>query len=131
MSDPRVLSDRSRITSLALGILLGSLLGFATSLVFLLIIIGPLLGLGLAIAELRSGFDGRSRANVGGGLLIGIGSVYLLEALNTLNSCQGQDVCGGASALPFLGFAVVVLALGLLVEGITFAHDRYARRELK
>jgi hypothetical protein len=30
----------------------------------------------------------------------------------------------GASALPFLGFAVVVLALGLLVEGITFARDR-------
>ena len=101
------------------------LLGFATSLVFLLIIIGPLLGLGLAIAGLRSGLDGRSRANVGGGLLIGIGSVYLLEALNTLNSCQGQnDVCGDASALPFLGFAVAVLAVGLLVEGITFARER-------
>ena len=100
------------------------LLGFATSLVFLLIIIGPLLGLGLAVAGLRSGLDGRPRATVGGGLLIGVGSVYLLGALNTLNSCQGQDVCGGASALPFLGFAVAVLAVGLLVEGITFARDR-------
>lgn len=124
MSDPRFLSDRSKIMGLAPGILLGVLLGFATSLVFLLIIIGPLLGSGLAIAGLRSGLDRRPRANVGGGMLIGIGSVYLLEAFNTLNSCQGQDVCGGASALPFLGFAVVVLALGLLVEGITFAHDR-------
>jgi hypothetical protein len=124
MNNPSVLPDRSKISSLALGLLLGVPLGFATSLVFLLIIIGPLLGSGLAVAGLRSGLDGRSRANVGSGLLIGIGSVYLLEALNTLNSCQGQDVCGGTSALPFLGFAVVVLALGLLVEGNTFAHDR-------
>ncbi len=125
MSDPRVLSDRSRITSLALGLLLGVLLGFGTSLVFLLIIIGPLLGLGLAIAGLRSGLNGRSRANVGGGLLIGMGSVYLLGAVNTFNSCQGpNDVCGDASALPFLGFAVVVLALGLLIEGYSFARDR-------
>lgn len=125
MSDPRVLSDRSRITSLALGLLLGVLLGFATSLVFLLIIIGPLLGLGLAIAALRSGLNGRSRANVGGGLLIGMGSVYLLGAVNTFNSCQGpNDVCGDASALPFLGFAVAVLAVGLLIEGYSFARDR-------
>jgi hypothetical protein len=125
MSDPSVLSDRSRITSLALGLLLGVLLGFGTSLVFFLIIIGPLLGLGLAIAGLASSLDGRSPANVGGGLLIGMGSVYLLGAVNTFNSCQGpNDVCGDASALPFLGFAVVVLALGLLVEGIAFARDR-------
>lgn len=124
MSDPSVLSDRSSITSLALGLLLGVLLGFATSLVFLLIIIGPVLGLGLAIAGLTSGRDGRPRANVGGGLLIGMGSVYLLGALNTLNSCQGQDVCGGASALPFLGFAVAVLAVGLLVEGIAVTQAR-------
>jgi hypothetical protein len=124
MSDPSVLSDRSRTTTLALGILLGVILGLATSLVFLLIIFGPLLGLGLAIAGLRGGLDGRPRANVGGGLLIGMGIVYLLDAVNTLNSCQGQDVCGGASALPFLGFAVAVLAVGLLLEGITFARDR-------
>ena len=124
MSDLDVLSDRSGITSLALGLLLGVLLGLATSLVFLLIIIGPLLGLGLAIAGLRSGLDGRPRAKMGGGLLIGMGTVYLLGALNTLISCQGQDVCGGVSVLPFLGFAVVLLVLGLLVEGITFARDR-------
>ena len=124
MSHPSVLSNRSRLTSLVLGLLLGVLVGFATSLVFLLIIAGPLLGLGLAIAGIRSGLDGRSRANVGGGLLIGIGGIYLLGAVNTLNSCQGQDVCGGASAMPFLGFAVVVLALGLLVEAITLARDR-------
>jgi hypothetical protein len=125
MSDPCVLSDRSRITSLALGIFAGVLLGFATSLVFLLIVVGPVLGLGLAIAGLRSGLDGRSRANRGGGLLIGMGSVYLLGAFNTFNSCNGpNDVCGDASVLPFLGFAVAVLAVGLLVEGITFARDR-------
>jgi hypothetical protein len=125
MSDPSLLSDRSKITSLALGLLLGVLLGFGTSLVFLLIIIGPILGLGLAIAGLRIGLDGRSRANLGGGMLIGMGSVYLLGALNTLNSCSGpEDVCGDSSALPFVGFAVVVMALGLLIEGITFARDR-------
>ena len=122
LSNPRVSSDRSSITSLALGISLGVVLGFATSLVFLLIILGPLLGLGLVIAALRSGIDGRPPANVGGGLLIGTGSVYLIEAFNTLNSCQGQDVCGGASAVPFLGFAVAVLVVGLLIEGITFAR---------
>ena len=84
-----------------------------------------MLGLGLVIAGLSSGFDGRSRASAGGGLLIGMGSVYLLEALNTFNSCHGQnDVCGDASALPFLGFAVVVLALGLLVEGVTVTRAR-------
>jgi hypothetical protein len=94
-------------------------------LVFLLIIIGPLLGLGLAIAGLRSGIDGRSRANRGGGLLIGMGSVYLLEAVNTFNSCNGpNDVCGDASALPFLGFAVAILVVGLVVEGISFTRDR-------
>ena len=94
----------------------------ATSLVFLLIAVGPLLGLGLAIAALRNGIGGRPRANASGGLLIGTGSVYLLEAFNTVNSCQGQDVCGGTSSLPFLGFAITVLVVGLLIEGITFAR---------
>ncbi len=124
MSNPSLLSDRSRTTSLALGFLLGVLLAFGTSLIFALLIIGPILGLGLALAGLRSGLDGRTQAILGGGLLIGMGTIYLVEALNTLNSCQGQDVCGGASALPFLGFAVVVLALGLLVESITLTRDR-------
>jgi hypothetical protein len=125
MSDPSALSDRSSISSLALGLLLGVLLGFGTSLVFLLIIFGPLLGLGMAITGLTSGLNGRSLANVGGGLLIGMGSVYLLGAVNTFNSCQGpNDVCGDASALPFLGFAVAVLAVGLLIEGYSFARYR-------
>ena len=124
MSNPSVLSDRSRITSLVVGLLLGVLLAFGTSLVFLLIIFGPLLGLGVGIAGLMSGgLDGRSLASAGSGLLIGMGGVYLLEALNVLNACSGsQDVCGGASALPFLGFAIVVVALGLLVEGIAIAR---------
>ena len=81
--------------------------------------------LGMAITGLTSGLNGRSLANVGGGLLIGMGSVYLLEAVNTFNSCQGpNDVCGDASALPFLGFAVAVLAVGLLIEGYSFARYR-------
>jgi hypothetical protein len=121
--NPRVPPARSSITSVAIGISLGVLLGLATSLVFFLIVVGPLLGLGLALAALTSGIDDRPQANVGGGLLIGTGSVYLLGALNTVNSCQGQDVCGGASAVPFLAFAVAVLAVGLLVEGITFARQ--------
>jgi hypothetical protein len=122
LSNPRVPSARSSITSFAIGISLGVLLGLATSLVFFLIVVGPLLGLGLALAALTSGTDDRPQANVGGGLLIGTGSVYLLAAFNTLNSCQGQDVCGGASAVPFLAFAVAVLVFGLLIEGITFAR---------
>ena len=116
---------RAFITSLALGLLLGVLLGFGISFSILVIIVGPLLGLGLAIGGLRGGRDGRSQANVGGGLLIGMGGLYLIGAINTFNSCNGpNDVCGDARALPFLGFAVVVLALGLLVEGITLARDR-------
>ena len=58
-------------------------------------------------------------------MLIGMGSAYLFGALNTLNSCSGPaDVCGDTSALPFLGFAVVVLALGLFVEGVAVARGR-------
>ena len=123
LSNPRVPSARSSITSFAIGISLGVVLGLATSLLFFLIVVGPLLGFGLALAALRSGMDDRPQANVGGGLLIGTGSVYVLEAVNTLKACQGQDVCGGASAVPFLGFAIAVLAVGLLVEGITFARQ--------
>jgi hypothetical protein len=44
LTNPRVPSDRSSITSLALGISLGLFLGLATSLVFILIVVGPLLG---------------------------------------------------------------------------------------
>ncbi|MBA2718050.1 MAG: hypothetical protein H0U52_02240 [Chloroflexi bacterium] len=97
-------------------------MGLATSFVFLTLVIGPLLGLFVAVTGLRDGFDGRSRAAVGGGMLIGIGGFYLYGALNTLISCQGQDVCGGASPLPLFGFAMVLVALGLLVEGITLVR---------
>lgn len=99
-------------------------LGFATSVAFFLILLVPLLGLGLAIAAFRSGIDDRPRAIVGGGLLIGTGSVHVLGAVNTFNSCQGQDVCGGARALPFLGFAAAVLVFGLLIEGVALAKHR-------
>lgn len=124
MSDPSVISDRSNATSFAFGILLGVLLALATSLVFLVIIFGPVLGAALAIAGLRGGGKGRSQANLGSGLLVGMGAVYLLEAINTLNACQGQEVCGGVSALPFLGLAVAVLVVGLLLEGIVIARSR-------
>jgi hypothetical protein len=125
MNDTSGLSDGFSATNLAIGILLGAALGVATSFLFLLIIVGPLLGVALAIAGLRGGPDGRRQANVGGGLLIGMGIVYLLEAINTLISCQGhEDVCGGASALPFLGLAIAVLAAGILLEGITIARVR-------
>jgi hypothetical protein len=59
---------------------------------------------------------------MGAGILIGIGVLYLAGAVNTLAACQGQEVCGGSSALPFLGLALGVLALGVGVEGITFAR---------
>ena len=99
-------------------------LGLATSLVFLLVVVGPLVGFGVAIAALTRGTDGRPQVNVGGGLLIGTGGVYLLGAFNTLNACRGQDVCGGASAVPLLGFSVVVLLVGLLIEGIVLSGRR-------
>lgn len=126
MSDPSFISDRSSATSFGFGILLGVLLALATSLVFLVIIFGPVLGLALAIAGLRGGSKGRPRANFGSGLLVGMGTVYLLEAINTLTACQGQEVCGGASALPFLGLAVAVLVVGLLLEGIVIARTHFS-----
>ncbi len=118
MANQTVSIKTSQIRGLAMGILLGVVLGLGTSFLFLLIIIGPLLGLSVAVTGLRDGFDGRSRAAAGGGLLIGMGIVYLYGALNTLISCQGQEVCGGASALPFLGLALFVLALGVLVVAV-------------
>jgi hypothetical protein len=125
MSDSSVLPDRSRITTFTLGLLLGLLLAFGTSFVFFLIIFGPLVGLSLAIAGFSGGLEGRSRANIGSGMLIGTGGVYLLEAVNSFNSCHGpNDVCGDTSALMFVGFAVVVLTVGLLLEGITVARAR-------
>jgi hypothetical protein len=123
LSNLRVPSARSSISSLAIGISLGVLVGLGISFAFFLIIVGPLLGLGLGLAALTSGMDDRPQAHVGGGWLIGTGSLYLLEAFRTLNSCQGQDVCGGASAVPFLGYAVAVLAVGLVIEGITVARQ--------
>ena len=107
-----------------MGILLGVVLGLATSLVFLLIIIGPLLGLSIAVTGLRGGVDGRSSAAAGGGLLIGMGGVYLDEAINTLISLQGQEAGGGASALPFLALALFVLAAGVSVEAVSLARRR-------
>jgi hypothetical protein len=123
MSNPRALADRSRGTTLAVGVVVGTLLGIATSLMFWLILIGPLVGLALALSDRRGGSVGTARAGTGGGLLIGAGGVYLLGAINTLYSCQGQDVCGGASVLPFAGYAVAVLATGLVVAGIALTRS--------
>lgn len=122
MGNRPVSRETSQIRGFATGILLGVFLGLFTSFVFLLILIGPLLGLSMAVTGLRGGFDGRSRAAAGGGLLIGMGGVYLYGVLNTLISCQGQEVCGGTSALPFLGLALLVLALGVLVEGVSLSR---------
>ncbi len=114
-----VSSETSQIRGLAAGVVGGVVLGLFTSLVFLLVIIGPLLGLSVAVLGLRGGFEGRSEAATGGGVLIGMGVVYVYGALNTLISCQGQEVCGGSSAVPFLGLALVVLAVGASVEAVS------------
>lgn len=119
MSNQNVVLDRAKRRGLAIGVLLGAFFGVATSLVFLLLIIGPTLGLAAGITGLREGPAGRSRAATGGGLLIGMGVVYLCGALNTMNSCQGQEVCGGDSALPLLGLALVILTLGVVVVAIS------------
>ncbi len=103
---------------------MGAFLGVATFLLFPLLIIGPFVGLAIGVTGLREGLVGRPRAATGAGILIGMGVVYLAGALNTLTACQGQQVCGGSSALPFLGLALVVLALGLAVEGMTVARRR-------
>jgi hypothetical protein len=123
MSSPRVVADRSKVTGLAIGAIAGALLGIGTSFYFLLILFGPLVGLGLAIIGMRGGFSARSISSVGGGLLIGAGSVYLLGALNTLYSCQGPDACGGANPLPLLGYALAILGGGLLVAGVTMTQN--------
>lgn len=122
-SETRV-ADRWGTQAVA-GVVFGVILAFATSFLFLLILIGPVLGLGIGVTGLRDGAEGRLRAAAGGGLLIGLGGVYLYGALNTLISCQGhEDVCGGVIALPLLVFALVLLALGVVVEAISFARGR-------
>lgn len=118
----------SDLRSLAAGVLLGVLLGFGTSLVFLVILGGPAFGIAIAVTGLRDGLDGRPLAIAAGGLLSGIGGVYLYGALNTIISCQGSEVCGGASALPFLGYGVVILALGVIVEVLAFGRGPLGRR---
>ena len=72
MGKQTVSRDRAQVTGLIAGVLVGAFLGIATSVVFLLIIIGPLLGLGIAVTGLRDGFGGRSRAAAGGGWLFGV-----------------------------------------------------------
>ncbi|MEO8571773.1 MAG: hypothetical protein ABI553_08740 [Chloroflexota bacterium] len=122
-SETRV-ADRWGTQAVA-GVVFGVILAFATSFLFLLIVIGPVLGLGIGVTGLRDGAQGRPRAAAGGGLLIGLGGVYLFGALNTLISCQGhEDVCGGVTTLPFLVFAIVLLALGIAMEVLSYAGGR-------
>jgi len=112
------------VRQLVLGVLVGVGLGLGTSLVFPLIAIGPGLGLWLGSSGLGDGPAGRSRVATGAGLLIGAGSVYLVGAVNTLMSCWGQEVCGGTSVLPFLGYAVLLLAIGVALEALGVSRRR-------
>lgn len=86
MDDQDFLFNRVKPGAPVVGVLLGALLGVATSLSFLLLIIGLLLGVGAGALGLRGSPAGRSRAAMGGGMLIGQGAVYLCGALNTLSS---------------------------------------------
>ena len=104
----------------ALSILAGVVLAVATSLLFLLIILVPLIGISIGLQGLRGRPRDPSSTAAGGGLLLGAGAVYLYGALNTLISCGDSAVCGGASALPLLAWALVILVVGAVMSGITF-----------
>ena len=100
------------------GLLGGLILGIATVIIVPLVILGPVLGVALGWAAVRRSPPDRRQASAGGGVLIGLGGVYSAFWLNTAIACSGQVICGGTSALPLLGVAVAILAVGLLIEAL-------------
>jgi len=108
----------------AVSLIVGVLLGIATSVMFLLIIGVPLLGIVISVAGLRWEPGEPAYTAAGAGLLLGNGSVYLFGALNTLISCSGSSVCGGDSAVPFLAWAVVIVTVGVVLAGVTVIFGR-------
>lgn len=105
---------------LGVGLILGILLGLATSFFFLLVVVGPLLAVAISAASLREVPPNRQLSAFGAGVLVGMGTVYGLGAINTLIACQGStEVCGGVSALPLAGVAIAVLTLGVMAAVIT------------
>ena len=106
--------------SLAMGFLVGVLLGLATSLFFLMLFVAPVLGIVTAAVGLRARPPDLSRSATGAGVLLGSGGIYLLGAANTLVSCFGSTVCGGASALPFLAWAIALVAIGTFFAAVAF-----------
>lgn len=117
-------SGGSMVRLFAVSLIVGVLLGIATSVLFLLIIGVPLLGIYIGAIGLRGEPRDVSYTAAGAGLLLGSGGVYLYGALNTLISCYGSSVCGGASALPFLAWAVVIVTVGVVLAGVTFTFAR-------
>lgn len=114
----------SKMKLLTLGLLVGVALGIATSLLFLMIVAAPLLGIAISLAGWRANPTDLPRTAAGAGLLLGSGGVYLYGALNTLISCSGSSVCGGASALPFLAWALAIVAIGVVMAALAFGRRR-------
>ncbi len=100
------------------GLLAGLVLGVTTDIIVPLVILGPVLGIALGWAAMRQSPPDRRQASAGSGVLIGLAAVYLAFWLNTAITCSGQGICGGTSALPLLGLAVAILAVGLWIEAL-------------
>ena len=112
----------TKVRLFALGLLVGVVLGIATSLLFLMIAAAPLLGIAISVAGWREDPADLPRTAAGAGLLLGSGGVFLYGALNTLISCSGSAVCGGASALPFLAWALGIVAVGVVMAALAFGR---------
>ena len=112
----------SSVRPFVLGLLVGVVLGIATSLLFLMIAVAPLLGIAISVAGLREDPADLPGTAAGAGLLLGSGGVFLYGALNTLISCYGSAVCGGAGALPFLAWALVIIIVGVVMAAVTFGR---------
>jgi hypothetical protein len=122
MTNHLAAEPRSRLIVFALGLLVGILLGFASSLLFMLVIAGPFLGVVMGLIALRTHPRDPSRMAGSAGLLVGVGGVYLYGAYNTLVPCYGSSVCGGDSALPLLAWALLILAAGIAMGAVALRH---------
>ena len=122
MTDASAVQGRSKVRLFALSLLVGVGLGIATSLLFVMIVAAPLLGIAIGMAALREDPADLQRTAAGAGLLLGSGGVYLYGALNTLSSCSDSSICGGASALPLLAWALVIVAVGVVMAALAFGR---------
>lgn len=105
---------RSVPGNFALAVVVGVLIGLLTAF---LPVVGLPLAIGtpvvLSVRAFPAGPATRIYLAEVAGVLIGVGTIFLYGASNTIAACQQtDDFCGNANVLPLLGLALGMLALG-------------------